>query len=81
MAFILTKITARLYLKYFVNWVRQMKNFGAQEPKKRGRPTKPKKNELEVLRRQEILLAREEYNRIVNKNIFKRNIGLGQISI
>lgn len=58
-----------------------MKSFEDQEPKKRGRPRKLKDSELKALERQELLRAREEYNRTVNKNIFKRNIGSGQISI
>lgn len=43
-----------------------------QEPKKRGRPRKIKESEQKRLEMQELELARNEYNRIANKDIFQK---------
>lgn len=60
---------------YYFNFailVKHMESILFQEPKKRGRPRKIKESEQKRLEMQELELARNEYNRIANKDIFQK---------
>ena len=76
---IMKRITARLNIKKFVILVIHMNTDSPN--RKRGRPRRQSESDQEMLRQLEIIAARREYQQIVSKNIYVKNIEKGPICI